>query len=246
MTTQQHAPRTVQGRPSAAFPGRGGPNKHPWYRSLWFLVIAGLVVGGGVGAAAAVVGVDPTASAEYRAVAAQRDAAQTELDTANTSLDSARGDLRETSTELEQVRARLDSVAGDLPERENRLKAALQKLNQEAAALDQRAAALDERAAVLSGKEKAVAAREKAVKVVETAVEDNTVAGEGVYEVGADIKAGTYKTAGRRGCYYAVLNSTDTSDIADNNNLDGPGALTVSTGQYLQLSGCAEWVWQSS
>ena len=246
MTTQQHAPRTVQGRPSAAFPGRGGPNKHPWYRSLWFLVVAGLVVGGGVGAAAAVVGVDPTASAEYRAVAAQRDAAQTERDTANTSLDSARGDLRETSTELEQVRARLDSVAGDLPERENRLKAALQKLNQEAAALDERAAALDERSADLSAEEKAVAAREKAVKVVETAVEDNTLAGEGVYEVGADIKAGTYKSAGRRGCYYAVLNSTDTSDIADNNNLDGPGVLTVSAGQYLQLSGCAEWVWQSS
>lgn len=246
MTTQQHAPRPVQGRPSSPFPGRGGPSGHVWYRSLWFLVMAALVVGGGVGAAAAVVGVDPTASAEYRAVAAEREAAQTELDTATSSLDSARGDLREASAELEQTRARLDSVAGDLPERENRLKAELQKLDQEAAALDVRAATLDERAADLSGKEKAVAAREEAVKVVETAVEDNTLAGEGVYEVGADIKAGTYKTAGRRGCYYAVLNSTDTSDIADNNNLDGPGVLTVSTGQYLELSGCAEWVWQSS
>ena len=245
MTTQQHAPHSVQGRPSAPSRGRGGPSGHPWYRSLWFLVAAALVVGGGVGAAAAVVGVDPTASAEYRAVTAQRDAAQTELDTANTSLGSARGDLRQTSTELEQVRARLDTVAGDLPERENRLKAALQKLDRDAAALDERAAALDARAADLSVKEKAVAAREKAVKVVETAVKDNTVAGEGVYEVGADIKAGTYKTAGKRGCYYAVLNSTDTSDIADNNNLDGPGVLTVSTGQYLQVSGCADWVWQT-
>ncbi len=245
MTTQQHAPHTVQGRPSAPFPGRGGPSNNPWYRSLWFLVIAALVVGGGVGAAAAVVGADPSASSEYRAVAAQRDAAQKDLDNANTSLDSARGDLRQTSTELEQVRARLDTVAGDLPERENQLKAALQKLDRDAAALDERAAALDARAADLSVKEKAVAAREKAVKVVETAVKDNTVAGEGVYEVGADIKAGTYKTAGKRGCYYAVLNSTDTSDIADNNNLDGPGVLTVATGQYLQVSGCADWVWQT-
>ncbi len=44
----------------------------------------------------------------------------------------------------------------------------------------------------------------------------------GVYGVGSDIKAGTWHTPGDGGsgdqCYYAVLNSTNTSDIANNNN----------------------------
>ena len=239
MTTQQHAPHPVQGRPSAPFPGRGGPSGHVWYRSLWFLVAAALVVGGGVGAAAAAVGLDPTASDEYKSVVAQRAAAQADLDAATTSLDAAKGDLGRSAAELEETKARLESVAGNLPAREDRLKAALQKLDQQTAALDRRAAAL-------SDGETAVAAREEAVKVVETTIEDNTVDGEGLYEVGSDIKAGTYKTAGERGCYYAILDSTNTSDIADNNNLDGPGVLTVAAGQYLQLRGCAEWVWQSS
>jgi len=68
--------------------------------------------------------------------------------------------------------------------------------------------------------------------------------GEGIYEVGSDIKAGKYKTEGGSDCYYAILNSTDTSDIADNGDVSGPAFVTVRDGQYLELSGCAEWTLQ--
>ena len=117
--------------------------------------------------------------------------------------------------------------------------------------IDARAAALDDTEADLVDREKsvktdakAVAKREKKVGIVEKDNEAKTISGEGMYEVGEDIKAGTYKTKGSSGCYYAVLNSTDNFDIATNGNIDGPGAATVSNGQYFSLSGCGDWVRQ--
>ena len=51
--------------------------------------------------------------------------------------------------------------------------------------------------------------------------------------VGQDIESGTWHTSGDGGqtdneCYYALLRSTDTSDIIDNNNFDGPETANVS------------------
>lgn len=60
------------------------------------------------------------------------------------------------------------------------------------------------------------------------------------------MKPGQCKTTGESGCYYAILNSTDTSDIADNNNIDGPAFVTVRTGQYFQTSGCADGCFSDS
>ena len=77
----------------------------------------------------------------------------------------------------------------------------------------------------------------KKVGIVETEIARNTISGEGIYQVGKDMKAGTYKTSGAEGCYYAILNSTNTSDIADNNNIDGPAFVTVNSGHALRQPG---------
>jgi hypothetical protein len=68
-----------------------------------------------------------------------------------------------------------------------------------------------------------------------------------VYVVGKDIKSGTWHTNGDGGqtdneCYYATINSTNTSDIADNNNFDGPETVDVSRAYAFQISGPCTWV----
>ena len=63
---------------------------------------------------------------------------------------------------------------------------------------------------------------------------------EGMYKVGSDIPAGIYvlKQTGTVSAYYAILNSTSTSDIAANDNFDNQAIVGVNDGQYLQLERC--------
>jgi hypothetical protein len=79
---------------------------------------------------------------------------------------------------------------------------------------------------------------------MEKTIHENTVAGDGMYRVGVDMKTGTYKSNGSSGCYYAVLNSSDTEDIATNNITDGPAFVTVVPGRYFETRGCADWTLQ--
>lgn len=72
---------------------------------------------------------------------------------------------------------------------------------------------------------------------------------DGTYLVGEDLKAGSYRTPGPGStdildsCYWEI--ATDDSESIDsivgNDNLTGPGRLTVRSGQYLKLSGGCEW-----
>lgn len=70
---------------------------------------------------------------------------------------------------------------------------------------------------------------------------------DGLQLVGTDIPAGNYRTDGQgdgsnsTGCYYAILNSTDTSDIGDNNVFDGPTRVTLRAGKYFESSGGCTW-----
>ncbi|WP_406423291.1 hypothetical protein OH809_06495 [Streptomyces sp. NBC_00873] len=70
--------------------------------------------------------------------------------------------------------------------------------------------------------------------------------GDGEYLVGEDIKAGTYKTAGSDGsfgCYWARLKdaSGEFDAIIANNNLKGPGRVTLNKGEYFETQRCQEW-----
>lgn len=73
--------------------------------------------------------------------------------------------------------------------------------------------------------------------------------GDGTYLVGTDIKAGQYKTDGPDpkavipNCYSARMkdNSGAITSIIANNNSAGPDRVTVSSGEYLQLSGGCTW-----
>jgi hypothetical protein len=65
------------------------------------------------------------------------------------------------------------------------------------------------------------------------AVAKSTISADGVCVVGRDIPSGTYQTSGDSQCYYATLGSTDTSNIMDNNNFNGPETVDVSRGVRL-------------
>ncbi len=159
---------------------------------------------------------DPTESPQYRAIVRDRAAVLDELDDANATIT----DLNDQVTE----------VQGDLPAREDAVKHAESEV------------ALREKQVTLA--EEDVSRREKKVGIVERTIARNTLSGEGMYAVGSDMKPGTYKSAGHRDCYYAVLNSSDTNDIATNNIVSGPAFVTVHPGQYFETTRCADWVLQ--
>jgi len=78
----------------------------------------------------------------------------------------------------------------------------------------------------------------------EVAAQANTIPGEGVFVVGEDVKAGSYRTAGpsSSSCYYAIKDGAGAgADILDNNIIEGPGAVTLADGQVFETSRCQDW-----
>lgn len=76
-----------------------------------------------------------------------------------------------------------------------------------------------------------------------------TTVGSGTYVVGEDVEPGRYKTPGpdgsswRDSCYWerARDDSGAFSSIIANDNIEGPGSLTVKAGEVLKLSGPCTW-----
>jgi len=83
-------------------------------------------------------------------------------------------------------------------------------------------------------------------KRTEKAGPASSFSGEGEYLVGEDIKPGTYKTAGPEdefACYWerAKDASGEFGSIIANNNLEGPGRVTLNSGEYFKTNRCQEW-----
>ena len=78
-----------------------------------------------------------------------------------------------------------------------------------------------------------------------------TTVSDGIYEVGADVEAGRYKTtgpeAGSRSCYQARLSddSGRSSAIISNDIADGPSSVTIQAGEFVKFSGGCTWTKQS-
>lgn len=68
---------------------------------------------------------------------------------------------------------------------------------------------------------------------------------DGIYQVGADIQPGTYRTReGSPGCYYARLGgfSNELNDILANANTDAPAVVTIKpTDAGFESQGCGTW-----
>ncbi len=181
-------------------------------------MVTGLVIG------AASAGVaDPQDSAEYQ--------------TLNQKLSETQADLDDSQDELAATEKELQQVAGDVPARE---KAVVDAED----ALKTREKAVAKSEAGLRRAEKAVSRRERAVGIAEKQIANNTIPGDGVFEVGVDMKPGTYKTGGSGNCYYAVLADANGNNIKSNNITAGPATVSVVAGDYFETTRCADWVLQ--
>lgn len=87
---------------------------------------------------------------------------------------------------------------------------------------------------------KTIATRTHVVRVTYTPPPQNEIS-DGIYKIGTDVPSGTYRTKGGSDCYFAILNSTDSSDIDDNNNSSGPQIVTLHEGKYFEVDGGCTW-----
>jgi multidrug efflux pump subunit AcrA (membrane-fusion protein) len=155
-------------------------------------------------------------------------------------LDDANAELESANAAVESAKAEVETIAGDLPDREAALKDTQRRL-----AKDQRI--LRRRLAAVTAQEKSLVRRERAVGLVEKEIEANTISGDGVYEVGVDIKPGTYKSSGGGNlCYYAENADANGSNIISNNVIQAgaPAVTTLSAGNFFETQGCGDWVLQ--
>lgn len=231
--------------PVGGSPGSGIRPQAPkprWYRNSWIIAATALVLGVAIGSVAAAS--DPTASSEYKLLTADLNDRDAQLATAQTDVDAAREELAQTKGELESARndatsaqEQMVKLKGDLPKREAALKVERSRLNS-------RAAKLETREASLRDAESAVAKRERAVGIVEQEIKSNTVAGDGIYEVGTDMKPGTYKSTGNSDCYYAINNDANGNSIDSNNIVSGNAVVQVPAGKFFETTRCSDWVLQ--
>ena len=208
------------GRPAPPSVAPGAPtNKRSWLVPTAVGVVA-LLVGIGLGAVSAQSSADETKK-ELASTTAQRDDLQAQLDdrAAQLEADQAAAQRVQSEKDAASQKAAADQAAAE--------KAAADKV-----AADQAAAA------------KAATDQAAAAAVADAA--RNTIPGSGIFEIGGDKNPGTYRTSGPvdRSCYYAVLSSPNASgvdNIIDNNNIQGPGIVTLQAGQFFETSRCADW-----
>jgi hypothetical protein len=116
--------------------------------------------------------------------------------------------------------------------------------------LDRREADLESREGDLRTKQEEVDQREQDLEARERDLEASPAIGtgsidNGVFEVGADVQPGTYETEGPDDpdlpCRYRVSTDEDGLDIISSEVSDGPGTVTLETGQYFTSEYCLPW-----
>jgi hypothetical protein len=165
------------------------------------------------------------------------------------SLAQARSQRNTAQAELAETRAQLSATRGTV--------AAAQDQAQQETAIAQSATQTAQakaeaqyagKLAMVDQEQQQLADDEKTVKTEEGQLNASAISLSGVYVVGQDIKAGTWHTNGDGGgglvsneCYFATLNSGNTSDIADNNDFDGAETVDVAGAYAFQISGPCTW-----
>lgn len=134
----------------------------------------------------------------------------------------ARASMAERDAQTAWTRAK-KRANGIIRQGELKLRARGRRLTDREAALNARDAELDERAAAIGQQEQTI---------------EQSTFGDGAYLVGTDIPAGSYRTDGGEGCYWARKNG---SDIIDNSFASGPARTTVNDGELFETQGCGTW-----
>lgn len=233
---QSSTPSAAWGAPAARPSGGPSPLKRiagfKFNSPVWALAVAALValfIGLGIGTAASSGDIDRLKD-DKTALEEENDALEEEV--------ADRGARREADeAELERIEAEEEASERKTQQRQEE-EQARQQAEAEAEAQRQQAAAEAEAA------QQQAAADAEAAATAETERRRNTVEGGGTYAIGPDINAGQWRTPGpdlTGLCYYAILNSPDTFDIATNNLSEGPSIAQLPEGAYFETSGCQPW-----
>jgi hypothetical protein len=158
---------------------------------------------------------------------------QSEMADSEAALASTQEELSTVSDDYAGLQESFDSQIAEITRDTERLEA---QLEARAATLDRREDSLADRAAELNAQESDVAARERKLNIIE-----QSSFGNGTWQVGADITPGVYRAAGGTNCYWAILNSTDTFDIATNGVMVNNPTVTLTAGKWFETDGCGEW-----
>lgn len=150
-------------------------------------------------------------------------------------------DLTAKNTALEHT---LNSRHAKLQDEEAAAKADAAQAKRVKAEQDKKVA--DDAATAKAAQDKATADAAAAAKAQQdaaaaAAAKMDTITSDGVYQIGVDTNPGHWKTDGGAGCYYAVLNSTNTQDIATNNIVNGPATIDLPAGKYFDTTNCGTW-----
>lgn len=186
-----------------------------------------------IGSLLAVIVVIAVGTGAYLAGVSGTSAAQHSLALSRRQLKDARSKLSSDQSALSALRAQLQTAQAT---------ARQATAQAQAKAKAQYASAMS----TLRQKERALTRAERTVKTEQGRLQKSSISADGVYVVGSDIKPGIYHTPGDGGqtgfnCYYATLNSTNTSDITDNNDFDGPETVDVSGAYAFEISGPCTW-----
>ena len=154
-------------------------------------------------------------------------------------------------TQISQLNGQVSSLKGQVATARatarNATSAATSAANSKAAqAYAARNAALSQQSSALKQQQTTLSRQQQQVKAQLGQIQASQLSGDGVYVVGQDIKPGVYHTngsgdTGANDCYFATLNSSDTNDIADNNNFDGAETVDVSSAYALEINGPCTW-----
>ena len=163
------------------------------------------------------------------------------LNAANSQVSALRG-------QVASLKSQVSSLDGSVTNWKTQAQKATATAQDATATADAKASATyATRNTALSQQETTLKQQEKTVAAEVGQLQASQISGDGMYVVGKDIKAGVYHTngsgnTGQNDCYFATLNSTDTTNIADNNNFDGPETVDVSSAYAFQVNGPCTWV----
>ncbi|HWG12164.1 MAG TPA: hypothetical protein VG268_02705 [Streptosporangiaceae bacterium] len=150
-------------------------------------------------------------------------------------------------SQISELNAKVSSLNGQVASARSQAQNATSAANAKAGqAYAARNAALSQQSASLKQQQTALSQQQNQLKAQLGQVQSSQLSGDGVYVVGKDIKPGVYHTSGSgntgaNDCYFATLNSSNTDDIADNNNFDGPETVDVSAAYAFEINGPCSW-----
>jgi hypothetical protein len=186
-------------------------------RHPWLVLVIGVVLGAGIGAGAA-------------------DDRTDEANAANARADRFRGLYHEEQRATDEMAAKISRQSKRL----DQIDQAKARLAAREADLDDRSDRLDARSSELDQRARDVAAKERRVDDAQQTLRSSTIP-DGIWQLGRDYEAGTYRAPGGGGCYWALLGSADTEDIVNNGGFSKNQTIAIDS-PFFETEDCGDWV----